>query len=228
MMIRIVRGDGHTDTCPPEKGAQEMATTVKVLFVMLVLAVSADAEIIGAALGPDAPPEQLGGYTMLAFPPDDRPLFTDVPYVTGPTGDILLEPACSHRRVGDGWATWSHGYLGDIYFPNSAPSVTITLPADTGAFIVYAEPGPFAWHTMAATANDGTMVSQLVHGDSGAAGFGFWLTGDSELTSVTIEVYDPVSMAVGEFLIAEIPEPTTLGLLLVAGVCLPRRRRRET
>ncbi len=45
-----------------------------------------------------------------------------------------------------------------------------------------------------------------------AAGFGFWVTGDSEVTSITIDVYDPISMAIGEFLIAEIPEPATLGL----------------
>ncbi len=50
--------------------------------------------------------------------------------------------------------------------------------------------------------------------DSGeiAVGFGFWVTGDSELTSITIEVYDPISMAIGEFLIAEILEAATLSL----------------
>ena len=50
---------------------------------------------------------------------------------------IGFTPALHHDRIGDGWATWSHGYTGDqsllANLPKSAPmgDSTVTLPLRT-------------------------------------------------------------------------------------------------
>ncbi|MFN8332426.1 MAG: hypothetical protein U0T81_14620 [Saprospiraceae bacterium] len=47
----------------------------------------------------------------------------------------------NHREVpAGGWATWSHGYTGDVYATfGGALSRTITLPTNTRAFYLYIE-----------------------------------------------------------------------------------------
>src|SRR5262245_24747122 len=59
--------------------------------------------------GTAAPPATLGPYTMTAFPADGRPIGAAVTTVPSPLGgDVGLSPAASHRRIGAGWASWSH------------------------------------------------------------------------------------------------------------------------
>ena len=82
----------------------------------------------------------------------------------------------NHREIGNGWATWSHGYTGDVYYNNGDNNITMTMPAGTGAFYFYAEPDPFETFSITATADDGT-ITIPVTGSAGANGFGFWTAG---------------------------------------------------
>lgn len=79
----------------------------------------------------------------------------------------------NHRQIGNGWATWSHGYTGDVYYEQSN-TVTITLPAGTRAFYLYIEGNNFGTANITATANDGTTSGPIpVVGASGARYYGF-------------------------------------------------------
>lgn len=199
----------------------------------------ASAVIIVSNLGTAAPPVTLGSYTMTPFPLDPRslvgfPIVADVPSPLG--GVVGFAPGLSHRRIGMGWATWSHGYTGDVYF-NTGTTTVLTLPANTGAFYFYAEPNNFGIFTITATAQDGTSLTQMVNGMAGAAGWGFRHEGGvaGSLTSITIvSAAGAAGSAVGEFGIANVagvgvPEPSSLVLFGLGGVgaaVLVRRRLR--
>ena len=129
--------------------------------------------------GTAAPPATLGPYTMTPFADDTRPVFDDVSSVPAPTGGVVgFSPDLNHREIGNGWATWSHGYTGDVYYTNGATSATMTLPAGTKAFYFYAEPNPFAVFEITATTNSGTTSGPIpVDGAGGATYFGFYTTG---------------------------------------------------
>ena len=149
--------------------------------------------------GTAAPPSTLGPYTMTPFGLDPQGLNVNVSGVTGPAGTIAFAPALNHLRVGQGWATWSHGYTGDVY-SNPGTQTTITLPPGTKAFYFYAEPNQFQLLSVEAVAQDGTTSGPInVQGDSGAQYFGFYGTGDATLASITVTTADPTGFAVGEF-----------------------------
>ena len=179
----------------------------KSLFVFFFLSSgfqSVNAGIVfDGSLGTNAPPGTVGGYTMTPFAPDGRPEFNfetqvDVPSICRKTIDFSI-PA-DHRVVGSSWATWSHGYTGDVYFVNGQ-TITITLPTKTNAFYLYVEPNNFGLFSVEAAANDGTTSGPiLVNGAAGATGFAFYTVGSCNLTSITITV-DPYAsgFGVGEF-----------------------------
>jgi len=196
------------------------------LIVAAIVGISttAQADITGVALGTGAPPATLGSYTMTAFPDDYGTPYTDITSLASPLGGTVdFSSAMEIRTIGPGWATWSHGYTGDVLSTKGATSVTLTLPAMTGAFYFYAEPNPWATYTITATAQDGTFASQDVDGYAGAAGFGFY--GDS---IATIAITSATDFAIGEFGIAAVPVPgaVLLGVLglSVAGARLRRRQ----
>jgi len=188
-------------------------TRISLILAIIAMGPSVQAAITGVALGPAAPPGTLGPYTMTPFPADPQAEFAVVPSVASPLGgSVGFSPSLEHRIVGSSWATWSHGYTGDVYWTQGATSATLTLPALTGAFYLYAEPNPMTAYTIAATAQDGTSVVQNVLGQSGAAGYGFYGTGGT--TIATITVTSSIDFAVGELGIA-IPAP---GAILLGGI----------
>lgn len=215
-----------------------MKIAIAVASVLSVTA-GASATIVGANLGTGARPATLGGYTMQTFGDDTRPVFEDVGAVSpadgSPFGTIEFSDFVNHREIGSGWATWSGGYTGDVYYyggggkgepePGRGASFALTLflPAGTGAFYLYAEPNPFEIFDITATANDGTSVGAAVDGDGGANGYGFYTDGLSTLSSITIT--SSIDFAVGEFAIAQIPAPGALALAGLAGLLGLRRRR---
>ena len=132
---------------------------------------------------------------------DPQPLGSPVGGVAGPGGDILFSPSLYHQRIGLGWATWSHGYPGDVYATFGPVSATVTLPPGTSAFYLYAEPNPFAVFTITAVAQDGTSSGPIaVDGFAGASYYGFYSTGSDTISSVTVS--SGVDFAIGEFGIA--------------------------
>jgi len=194
------------------------------ICLVVLFAVPVQASIMGAALGTDPPPPVLGPYTMTSFPADSQAEYALVTSVASPLGGTVdFSAELDHRIVGSSWATWSHGYAGDVYYTNGAMSVTLTLPSNTGAFYFYAEPNPMETYLITATAQDGTQISQSVTGNSGACGYGFWATGGDLISSIGV-VCDGADFGVGEFGIA-IPEPTTICLLGLGALSLLRRKR---
>jgi hypothetical protein len=194
--------------------------------LVLLVATGAHAAIIGVdTVGTAAPPATLGPYLMTPFPDDPRPNGGTVTSVPAPLwGQVDFDKDMTHVEIGAGWATWSHGYQGDVYYTFES-DVTLTLPSGTAAFYLYAEPNPFSVWRITATAQDGTSISQDVHGDSGAKYYGFYGTGGDMVATIKVEC--DTAFAVGEFGIAQIPEPTTLALCGAGLVALLRRRRRK-
>ncbi|MDP9307137.1 MAG: hypothetical protein M3P15_02385 [Actinomycetota bacterium] len=161
-----------------------------------------------------APPSTLGTYAMTAFGPDSQPSCPNegstVTGVNDPAGTIGFTPALQHdQATGPCWATWSHGYTGDVYDTLAAfdpTQVTITLPSGTNAFYFYAEPNQFQVLTITATAQNGTTSGPVsVDGNGGAQYFGFYGTGGVQLASITVTTSDTSGFAVGEFGISVAP-----------------------
>jgi len=201
--------------------------------LLLGYVTQAKAGIIGQALGTAAPPSTLGGFTMTPFAADGSPLFSDVTTLSTPLGGTLtFDAGMNHRQIGSGWATWSHGYTGDVYFSNGRTSGTMTLAPGVGAFDFYAEPNPFQSFTITATDSSGATVTQTVSGSGGASGYGFYTTDSATISSVSIS--SSVDYAVGEFAVAAagvtaVPEPASctmlaLGALSMAGYTWRRRK----
>ena len=156
-----------------------------------------------------APPKKLGPYTMTAFAPDTTPAGTVESQISGPTGTVRFGPALTHEVAGQGWATWSNGYTGDVYedttaLPDGNFKITITLPPGTGAFYGYAEPDEFKDYAINATANNGVTSGDVtVNGDAGARYFGFYATCGHRISSITyVDSGGDSAMAIGEFGIA--------------------------
>lgn len=168
----------------------------------LGLAGSSSGLVFDGSPGTGAPPSTLGPYTMRAFGADSQALGAAAAVVSGPTGDISFSPALEHDRIGSGWATWSHGYTGDVYATGSAESATVTLPPGTDAFYLYAEPDAFETFTVTATAQDGASSGPVsVAGESGATYFGFYGTGGATVSTITVTTAGD-DFAIGEFGIA--------------------------
>lgn len=200
-----------------------------VLMVLFLTVGGVQAAITGVALGTAAPPGVMGPYTMTPFGPDGQPIFSLVSSVPSPLGgNVGFSIPLEHRAIGAGWATWSHGYTGDVYYTNGATLVTLTMPAGTEAFYLYAEPNPFSTFTITATAQDGASVSQSVAGYAGAAGYGFYGTGGSQISSIQVDSSGLVDFAVGEFGIAAIPAPGAILLGSIGISLVGWMRRRKT
>jgi hypothetical protein len=147
--------------------------------------------------GTSSPPATLGGFTMTPFGSDPRATGS----IVSGTNGLGFSPSLELDRIGDGWGTWSHGYTGDVYWTRGATTLTLTLPANTGAFYFYVEPESFADFLITATAQDGTTGDATVSGFGGARYFGFYGVNGATVESNTVSSSE--DFAVGEFGIAE-------------------------
>jgi hypothetical protein len=177
-------------------------------------------------IGTGAPGPLIGPYARMAYPADPTPVFGDVTSVSdGMGGGISFSQGMSHRRIGSGWGSWSHGYTGDVYYTNGTAAVNMTLTTPQPGFQFFIEPNPFGvWNmTVTTTGSKGEVQSATagVEGLSGAAGFNCFCDPGSLVTSVSIQ--GATDFAVGEFA-KGVPEPSTLGLLSLGLIGLLRRR----
>jgi hypothetical protein len=161
-----------------------------------------------AGPGTGAPPATLGPYAMQPFPSDSA---DDGDYVWGawgPTGWVGFSSEHQHKLIGVGWATWSHGYTGDVYTNTDMQDdgsyvTTITPPAKTGAFYLYAEPDVWDEYVFTVSSGNASSGPITVNGDSGAAYFGFYITPGHSLGTIrVVETGYDSGMAIGEFGIA--------------------------
>lgn len=201
-----------------------------------ITATSLSAQITGVSGSTATPPAVFGGYAMTPFVLDPQP-FGNTTSVASPLGGLLsFSSSLNHVRVGSGWATWSNGYTGDVYW-TGATSVTFTLPTLTSAFYFYAEPDQFSVFNITATSGT-TILAEDVNGSSGAKFFGFFTDGSTSLTTISITTTDQTGFAMGEFGIAQgrsaavspVPEPSTYALFGAAslvGMVLFRRSRQK-
>ncbi|MCC6677277.1 MAG: hypothetical protein IT436_09035 [Phycisphaerales bacterium] len=196
---------------------------------MTLLALAGFASAASAGIGVEtystaAPPATVHGHPVVPATFDDR-LFSDVisvphlPFVSG----IDFSSPVNVRRIGFGWATWSHGYTGNVYYTNGATSITM-IPWGWAerAFQFYAEPNPFGVFQMTATGSDGstsTSSTEDVDGGGGAFGWGFYGVGPT-VRSVTVSA--DIDFAVGE--LASFPAPASLCLFALAGLAAGRQR----
>ena len=142
---------------------------------------------------------------MTAFGRDPQPTGTTVTGVTDPAGTLTFSQPLIHSTVGNGWATWSHGYTGDVYSNFDGSPITITLPSGTRAFYLYAEPNAFNVFNVTASG------PVEVQGDSGAKYFGFYATGTPNLASITVSTTDASGLGIGEFGISPAATPPPIG-----------------
>jgi hypothetical protein len=154
--------------------------------------------------GTGAPPATLGGFTMtkIPSPPGDHSCTGNPPPIpTGGGGSVGVSPDSGGGQcIGSGWATWSHGYVGDVYYTGGATSQTITLPSGTGAVYFYVEPNPFSVQTCQATATGSSGTASTgpisVDGSSGAKYIGFY----EEKGSISgVKVSCSTDFATGEY-----------------------------
>jgi PKD repeat protein len=178
------------------------------LGCFLAFAVPAWAGVVYQDLGTAAPPASLGGWTMTAYSPSVQgaiPNGTDVYSIPGGpiSGFPVLSDPVNKRTIGSGWATWSHGYTGPVFF-RGGDTLTLTLPINTRAFLFYVEPDNFGIFNFTVTTDSGTSSGSVgVNGTGGARGFGFYTAANDSIVSITIAA-DPAAagFAIGEFSIA--------------------------
>jgi hypothetical protein len=132
----------------------------------------------------------------------------------GPTSTALVGgveisyPSSSVLSIGNGWATWSGGYAGEVLWPQ-VESATINLSQTTTpsglssawAFGFEVEPNQFKSESFTITLNGGptelSPITEQVNGDAGAQFFGF--VGTTDITSITITDNSGDTFAFGNF-----------------------------
>ena len=154
----------------------------------------------------------------------DASVYSDITSIDVPGFGTIDFPAHSVRQIGGGWATWSHGYTGKVFYNNGLTFVTYDLNMSGAyAFDAYLEPNPFAQHSFTATAygsgGGSVAVDFQAHGSAGASHFGFYASGE---TIVSIEIQGSADWAIGEWRVG-VPAP---GALALFGLAALRRRRR--
>ncbi|HEY5290004.1 MAG TPA: PEP-CTERM sorting domain-containing protein, partial [Caulobacteraceae bacterium] len=123
---------------------------------------------------------------------------------------VLVSVNDQVHSIGDGWATWSGGYTGQVLADYSSLSVSYTLGSGVKGFGMFIEPDPFSVIDITLTTSDGSTLTQAVNGNGGAEFFG-WTGGG--ITSFTVT--STSDFAVGDFFSARVPEPATWAMMLL-------------
>lgn len=150
--------------------------------------------------------------------------FSDVSSLTLNGGTVIgTSSAVNKRTVGNGWGTWSGGYTGDVFYTNGQTALDFTATANGGLGFEM-EPNPFDIYEMILTLSDGSVISQMVTGNAGAAFFG-WVGAGVD----SFNVSSRVDFAFGRFVeaeLAEVPEPISAALLGIGllGISMTRRK----
>lgn len=210
-------------------------------FLILGFAVLA-ATAAGAAtnyvdLGTAAPPATVGGVPVTAFDEAAQAAIPDGTFVTlipgSPVpGDLITDLAVDKRTVGVSWGSWSHGYMGPVFFlpggevlgpantnvvgggaeGGAGTTLILTFPAGSTAVYVFVEPNVFDLFDVTVTTDSGaTSGPVMVDGSGGATGFGFYTDAGEVITTLTIDVDVAASgFAIGEFGVSTTPVPVEL------------------
>jgi len=153
--------------------------------------------------GTSAPPPTLGGYPMTPVPYPGAPACTALmpPLPTPGAGGIDITPVSGQRCIGAGWAMWSHGYTGDVYYTGGETTQTITPPPGTSALYFYVEPNPifdhirsYPFEVVADGVSSGTFTA---HGSAGASYVGVYDSCGGGISNV--QVNSSVDFATGEY-----------------------------
>jgi len=140
-------------------------------------------------------------------------------------GSLDFDAPHSLRHIGYGWATWSHGYTGEVFYTNGATFMGYDLNlAGVSAFDAYVEPnsdtGGHYTITAFGSAGGEATVEFYTPWAYGARHFGFYAE-DEALQR--IEVSATGDWAIGEWRVGT-PAPGAAGLLILAGLRGRRRR----
>jgi hypothetical protein len=163
------------------------------MLAALLAAAPADASVVFVNLGTAAPPAAVGPFAVTPYDQDAQaaiPNMTNTSVIPGSpiAPDTTTSFRVQKRAVGDGWASWSHGYGGAVFFtvPTEPPLMLTVAPAR--AFYLYVEPAafgrPFAF-TVTTNAG-GASGPVFVDAAGGATGFAFYTTAGESITSITI------------------------------------------
>lgn len=205
-----------------------MKTSLAILACS-TLAGPAGATLVGVQFG-SSPPHNPGSTGVHLRSPEPDPRLTEdvtsTPDFFG--GDITFSSPMNVRQVGLGWATWSHGYTGSVFYSNGVTDVTVTFAPGTKVAQLYVEPYLFGLFEMTVTASDGESslsYTQAVDGAGGAVGFAFY-NREYIRDLVSVRITSTVDFGVGEFATAQVPAPAGAMVLSMAGIAARSRARR--
>jgi hypothetical protein len=152
--------------------------------------------------------------------------FSDLSTLTLDNGPTLsFGTPVSVATIGNGWATWSGGYTGQVLV-TSGSSITVNLNPSVTDFGFFAEPNSFSPYLIQLSLAGGGSVQQLVNGSAGAKFFG-WNGGG--VSSFTVSTNDSL-FAFGDFYYSSaVPEPATWALMILGfGAVGGAMRRRQS
>ena len=143
---------------------------------------------------------------------------THIDYGFGGESGTIHFPPHSLRHIGSGWAHWSHGYEGEVFYSNGAVAVTYTFEGDAvGAFDAYLspnwEPNGYVVTAHGSEGGEATVEFEML-GIQEATHFGFFATGEA---IVAVKVMGSKDYAIGEWRVG-VPAPATAALLSIAGL----------